>query len=115
MIEIEIIATILLVFRIISALFISTVIYWQFQLFKKYVPEEIKTFRVILFFLSIVILLGNVIPIIVDYATLVTEVPRASSLSWLSITYAVSNALTSLVSSLTIWLLYKISRDSNKQ
>lgn len=114
MISIHIIAVFLLLIRLVSIFYISRVIKRQYELFKLPVPEDIQSFRKILFMISLAILLGNLIPVIVDAVTLVSDVPRSPFLSWLSVTYAISNATTSLLSSLLIWFLYKIAEDSHK-
>lgn len=115
MISIQIIAAILLIIRIFSIVFMSSVIRKQFRLFKLPIREEVRMFRVVLFILAIVILIGNAIPVIVDTVTLLTDVPRSPFLSHLSVTYALSNAITSLSSSLLIWFLYRISEDSHRK
>lgn len=113
MISITLIASILLVFRLVSCFLIAQVIRRQWGLLKLPVPAEyrndeksIKKLRKILFFLSIAIFVGNAILAFIDALTLV-ETGRPSNLRAVSVVYAAfSNATTALVSAILVWFLY---------
>lgn len=123
MLTIEVIATILLATRLVSVFFIVKIIILQYRLFgtqidfslvpnlTKMQRKHIYMMRRILFALSLIILAGNIIPIIIDIVTLLPnfETNRPSVLHPLSIMYAVSSASTSLLSAVTIQLLYKLA------
>ncbi len=113
MISIILLASILLVFHVVSTILIALVIKRQWKLFRVPIPKEyssdassIRKFRKLLFFLSIAILIGNIIPIVIDVLTLFIETGRPANLRIISIFYSVSNATTALISATLVWLLY---------
>lgn len=107
-------AGILLLARIGSQLFIITVIRKQYALSKLPIYPEIKHFRNVLFILSLVLFVGNFIPITIDLATLFTETGRPAQLGAVSVLYTVSVAIVSLLSAYLIHKLYKLA-DTTKQ
>lgn len=114
MISLAIAISVFLALRLISAYFIGRVLYIQYGLLKKPIDPDLRNFRAILFALSIVVFLGNLVPIAVDIYSLLFPVPRPAFYSLLSVSYGLSAALTSVASALLIWLLYKIAGASNK-
>ena len=122
-IPIEILALILLLIHSGSVVYMINVIRKQWALMK--LPpdvsvlidptseqiEEVKYFRRVLFVLSLVILIGNLIPIFVDLATIIFNNPtgRPDHVKIISLMYALSNALTELISAYLINLLYRLS------
>lgn len=121
MVDIVTIAFILLISRMISMVFMAAVLQTQFRLFGttidfKLVPNLSKMqrrnvywLRRVLFALSLTIFLGNLIPITIDAVTLFVETSRPDELAALSISYAISNAFTDMLSAVMIWLLYRIA------
>lgn len=106
-----------------SVIFMSFVLRRQYKLFSHDITynderfeagdiSRIKRFRLGLFLLSCVVLLGNVIPIAIDAITIFggNSVNRPSQVHTISIMYAVSNALTALISAYLISTLYRIAR-----
>lgn len=76
--------------------------------------RKIKNFRLRLFTLSLVILAGNTIPILIDGLTLFSNnTGRPHTVHAISILYAVSNALTAIISAYLISTLYRIARGAN--
>ncbi|MES2367796.1 MAG: hypothetical protein V4563_18105 [Pseudomonadota bacterium] len=76
--------------------------------------RKIKNFRIRLFSLSLVILLGNTIPILIDGLTLISSnTGRPNHVHTISILYALSNALTAIISAYLISTLYRIARGAN--
>ena len=77
--------------------------------------KRIKRFRMGLFLLSCVVLLGNVVPIAIDFYTIITNnaTGRPSHVHTTSFLYAISNALTALASAYLISTLYRIARGVN--
>lgn len=121
--DIQLIAIFLLIGRIISVIFILFVITLQARLFgtmidfqmvpnlSNYQRRNVYLARKVLFALSIVILAGNLIPIIIDSITILdaNSLGRNPNIPFISVGYALSNATTAAVSSLMIWALYKIA------
>lgn len=123
MISIQVIAFILLIARIVSVSFIVSVLFTQgrqlgreidFSLtpnLSKFQKKNVYRIRRILFALSIIILLGNLVPIAIDWITLVTDnsIGRTPNVKPISVAYAFSNALTAMFSAIMIWALYKLA------
>lgn len=125
-INIATLAWILIALHSGSVIFMAFVLRRQFKLFRYDVTyndsrfeavdiHRIKRFRMGLFLLSCVVLLGNVIPIAIDLVTIFAthSVNRPSQVHTISILYAVSNALTALISAYLISTLYRIARGVN--
>lgn len=104
---VQIVASILLALRFASIFFIFLVLVRQFRLFKLHIDSGLVSFRIIMFALGIVFLLGSVVPIGVDYYYAVVH-PN-SGWNWLLVGYAVSNAITALVASVILWNIYRIA------
>ena len=125
--SIQLLATILLTLRLTSIIFISMVLWRQCKLFGTKInfdafPELTKTqkkniygMRIVLFVLASVILLGNIIPVAIDSVALLTEAISNPILKHLGVLYAISNAVTSVVSAFMIWFLYKLAGFGNKK
>lgn len=122
MVDLQLIAFFLLIARIISVIFICLVIRKQAGLFGKTLDIEavpyltrlqirnVYLIRRVLFILSLVILAGNLVPIVIDAITLFNnDLGRPTNLRAISIAYAFSNALTAMVSAIMIWTLYKLA------
>jgi hypothetical protein len=110
MIPIQIIAAILLLARLASDFYMARVLRKQWKLLKLPIEPEIKRFRKVLFILSIVIFVGNFIPIIIDSITLLYGNPgRPAAVRPISLMYAVSNASVAFFSAYLIHLLYKLA------
>lgn len=123
MISIQAIAFILLIARLISVGFIISVLIVQLRNFKheidfsltpnlnKYQKKNIYRIRRVLFALSVIILLGNLVPIVIDWITFITDnsLGRTPNVKPISVAYAFSNALTAMFSAIMIWALYKLA------
>lgn len=107
--DIKEVASILLIGRLVSATFISLVIKRQLALFKKPIDPGLVGFRRILFFLSLAVLVGNIIPIVLDVATILAgdSLHREDSPSLVGVSYAFSNCITSAISAILIWTMYR--------
>jgi len=120
MLSIQIIASILLVFRLVSSFFIILVIRRQIGLLKlpldpDFNTPSVRTLRKVLLALSVVVLLGNLIPVFIDAYTLFIDNPgRTPFLKTVSVSYSLSNATTALCSAILIWLLYWIAGRPDK-
>lgn len=112
--DIKTLAIIMLIGHVISMGFMISVIGTQWDLFKKIISESVRNFRRVLFVLSILVLAGNLIPIIIDLLTLVIQLPRPLAVSPLSAFYAVSNAyLAAAAPAAAIWVLYLMAKRSH--
>jgi len=123
MISIQAIAFILLIARLISVGFILAVLIKQAKQFgreidfrlapylKKFERRNVYRLRTALFLLAKIIFIGNLVPIAIDYITLITDnsLGRTANVRSISIAYAFSNALTAMFSAVMIWALYKIA------
>lgn len=123
MISIQAIAFILLIARLISIGFILAVLIKQAKQFgreidfrlapylTKFERRNVYRLRTALFLLAIIIFIGNLVPIAIDYITLITDnsLGRTANVRSISIAYAFSNALTAMFSAVMIWALYKIA------
>lgn len=120
--DIQTIALYLLLARLISVAFIVTVLVKQAKLFGKEIDfslvpnltklqrKSVYRIRTVSFFLSLIILAGNLVPIIIDYITLFNnDLGRPQSVRAISIAYAFLNALTAMFSAIMIWTLYKLA------
>jgi len=103
-------ALILLIIRLASDAFILAVLYKQLRLFRFWVEPGLRLYRKGLFILSLIIFLGNFIPIAIDAATYFADLERSvSTVRPLALWYSFSNATTAFLSAFTIWLLYRMA------
>lgn len=107
--DIKHVAAILLVGHIVSAAFMVFVVRRQRALTKLPVNPELMPLRRTLGRLSMAVLIGNIIPILIDILTIIAHdsLKREDSPSLVGMTYAFSNAITAAVSAYLIWTLYK--------
>lgn len=113
MIDLQTYAMILIVLRTLSAVFIVLVIKRQIELFKYPIHKSIRTFRVVLFLLSLAVLTGNVVPFTIDVLALFGGTNRPDVVPSASIIYSISVSMTAVFSAILIWLLYFIAKDDN--
>ena len=112
--ETQALVTLLLVGRFLSLIFISFVIKRQLGLFKHPITAELVNFRRVLFFLSVVVFLAQLIPIAIDSLTLLTDLRgREVSIHPYGIAYMVSNNFSQLLSAILIWTLYRMAAMSH--
>ena len=107
--SIQALALLLLIGRAISITFIVLVIIKQWRLMRLPIDKEVVIFRRVFFVLSLIILAGNIIPIIIDVLTLFIETGRPANLRPISVSYALSNSFTAAVSAALIWSLYRLA------
>jgi len=114
MIPLKLLAFVLLVMHIASAVYIFTVLRKQARLLMLPIDTYLKHFRMALFALSAAIFVGNIIPIVIDVLTLLVPINRPVSVSFVSLAYALSNALTALVSAYLIHMLYRLAANEKQ-
>lgn len=107
--DIKTVAFILMLGHIVSAAFMLMVVRRQRALNKLPIDPELLPFRKTLNRLSMAILIGNILPILIDLLTIIAHdsLKREDSPSVVGVTYAVSNCITAAVSAYLIWTLYK--------
>lgn len=119
MISITLYAAILLLVRIVSMTFITLVLKRQWALLKlpiknaeQYNVKALKHFRIVLFTIVLVIFIGNLVPAIIDIATILqANTGRPDTVNPVSLIYTLTASVTSLISSYLIWRLYRLAAD----
>lgn len=86
----------------------------QRDLMKLPLEPSLIPFRKTLNRLSIAVLVGNILPILIDILTIAshTSLHREDSPSTIGIMYAFSNCITSALSAFLIWKLYKQAEET---
>ena len=98
----------LLVGHLMAVVLSLLVIFRQVRILRRRPDPALKSGRIVLFILAVVITLGNFIPIAVDVAVLVGEYGRAQP-SAIGIAYALSNVLTLIAFAIALLALYIIA------
>lgn len=114
--EINTLATILLVGRMIAIYFMSSVVRRQLQLMKMPINDEVRTFRKILLGLAIALLISNIVPAILDILTIVSvnSLGRTPVVGDVGIFYTLFNCSGAIVSSLLVWMLYRLAANTKE-
>ena len=105
--DINSISAILFVLHLVASGFMLLVIKRQFGLFKKYIDPELRTFRLILFLLSVSIFLGNLVPLIIDLCNALGVAPDEVPVG--RVVYITANAIVAVISSILIWSMYRMA------
>lgn len=106
---IKTVAFVLLLGRLVSVFFMTLVVNRQRALSKLPTSPELLPFRRTLNRLSVSLLIGNIIPIVIDVVTIVAtnSLEREDTPSVIGVMYAISNCTTAAISAYLIWTLYK--------
>lgn len=107
-----IVATFLLVLRAASVCFMTLVLRRQYKLFAEPVEPDATQIRQVLFGFAIVIMLGQIIPIIIGAYTILASGP-AWSAHPLLVSEAINNAVKDVLSSILFWLIYRFIAKQN--
>ena len=107
MITVPMIALILLIIRLVSVALILSVMVKQIGLFKRSIDSDLASFRIALFLLNLVALIGGIIPIYADFYY--AFVHQGSGEMNVLVVYAVSNALVYLAGATLVWKVYQIA------
>lgn len=108
--NIQLLALILLIARIVSQTFITLVLRRQWRLRNTKTHPTIKSYRKVLAALAIMIFIGNIYPMLLDLYTLVNpEVRTSQNINIVGVAYSLDNSLTFMVASILIWALYKLA------
>lgn len=107
MLDIHVYAAILLGLRLASVVLILFVIKKQWALFKRPIAKRAASMRKTLFLISIAILLGNIIPALIDVLTIHGSIAgRPAEVSTTSVLYSFNNSVVAILSSFFMWVLY---------
>lgn len=108
--NIQLLALILLIGRLISEFFIVMVLRKQWQLRKTRTHPRLLTIRKVLTLLAALVFLGNIFPLLLDAYTLFYPGIRTSPMvNPIGVLYSLDNSLTAMLASILIWTLYKLS------
>lgn len=108
--DIKTIALLLLIGRLTAFVFMGLVLSKQLKLFKATLPDSLRRVQKVLFFIALVIFVGQFIPIMIDVLTIIDSLSqKRGSPSVVGVAYAFSNNITSILASLFIWLLYRLA------
>jgi hypothetical protein len=105
MIDLTLLAALLLTLRLVSVGFLLRVLWWQWHFVRKN-DSWLRDTRLTLFVMTIVLLVGNIVPIVIDTAALTGGYDRAQPPA-LGLLYAFSNAATSVAASAGLWFMYR--------
>ncbi len=103
--EVKLLAGLLLALRLVAVSFLLLVIIRQLRLLRR-TETEYTAVRIVLITLVGITFIGQFIPIIIDTSTLLRDVTGTPD--GLLIAYALSNAITAVISSAGWWVLYRI-------
>lgn len=108
--DIRVLAWWLLLGRIVSTGFILLVISRQIGLFRRRIQPELIWFRRVLFGLALVILIGNMIPLMIDVVTIIGFVERSTNrVNPVGVAYALSNDGVAVFSAILVWIMYRMA------
>lgn len=108
--NIQLLATLLLIGRLISDFFIILVLIRQWKIRKIATHPRLMSIRRVLFLLALLVFIGNIYPLLLDAITLFDPAVRTSQVVKVSgALYAVSTNLTFMFASILIWTLYKLA------
>lgn len=109
-------ALILLAMRSISTIFLVITLFYQLPLMRAKDTRLLHYLRIILMAITLTLLVGNVVPIIVDALTVFSHLERSTSeLVTLSVAYTFSNATVSVASAMGIWAVYYVISKDNER
>lgn len=108
--DIQLLAAILLVGRLISEGFIIAVMRKQWRIRKTKTHPRLMTIRKVLTLLAILVFIGNIYPLLLDAYTLYdAQVRTSQNVNLVGVFYSLDNNLTFMFASILIWTLYKLS------
>ncbi len=108
--NIQLLAFLLLIGRVISDIFIIMVLRKQWRIRKIPTHPRLQNIRRVLTLLAILAFIGNIYPLLLDLYTLFYPGVRTSQVvNPVGVLYSLDNNLTFMFASILIWALYKIS------
>lgn len=107
--EPSIISAVLLVGRLVAMSFLMTVAATQYRLLRSNVYPELQNLRATLFILTVVVMLSQVYPIVIDiYGIFDRATPG------MIIFYAFSNNGSAVLTSIMLWTIYRIANRTGR-
>lgn len=108
--DIQLLAFILLMGRLISEIFIILVIRKQWKIRKAPIHPKLRGLRKVLTLLAVLVFVGNIYPLLLDAFTLFLPGIRTSqTVNLVGTFYSLDNSITFMLASILIWTLYKLS------
>lgn len=105
--NLNLISGLLFILHLVASFFMVSVIRKQLKLFKKRIYPELRAFRSTLFFLSVSIFFGNLVPMTIDFINAIGITSNDVPLS--RILYISANGIVTLVSAVLVWSIYRYS------
>lgn len=108
--NIQVLASLLLIGRLVSDVFIVMVIRKQWKIRKTRTHPRLMAIRRVLTLLAILVFVGNIYPLLLDAYTLYNSSVRTSqSVNLVGVAYSLDNNLTFMFATILIWTLYRLS------
>lgn len=108
--NIQLLAFLLLIGRLISDVFIILVLKKQWRIRKLHTHPRLAQIRRVLTLLAVLVFIGNIYPLMLDAWTLFYPGIRTTpTVNPVGVFYSLDNNLTFMFASILIWGLYKIS------
>ena len=109
--EAKILAGLLLTGRLVTLWYLSRVLKTQVRLLRMPVDDpNVWDFRRTLHYMTIVVALGNLVPIVIDVVTILGP----SRPFWLGVLYAISNVVTALFTAILIHKMYRLASQTKE-
>ena len=108
--DIQILAVILLIGRVISDIFIVSVLKRQWGLRNTQTHPRLMQMRRVLALLAMLVFIGNIYPMLLDLYTLFYPgIRSAQSVNLVGVLYTLDNNITFMLAAILIWTLYKLA------
>jgi len=108
--DIQLLAFLLLMGRLISEGFIIAVLRKQWKIRNSPIHPRLRNLRKVLTLLAVLVFIGNIYPLLLDAYTLIAPGIRTSpTINIVGVAYSLDNSLTFMFASILIWTLYKLS------
>lgn len=109
--DIQLLAALLLIGRVVSEYFIVRVLIKQWKIRNTKTHPRLLAMRRVLSLLAILVFVGNLYPLWLDIYTLFidTELRTSHTVGLYSVVYSLDNNLTFVIASILIWVLYKLA------
>lgn len=109
--DIQLLAALLLIGRLVSEYFIVRVLIKQWKIRNTKTHPRLLAMRRVLSLLAILVFVGNLYPLWLDIYTLFidTELRTSQTVGLYSVVYSLDNNLTFVIASILIWVLYKLA------
>lgn len=108
--DIQLLAALLLLGRLVSEYFIVLVLIRQWKIRKAKTHPRLGNIRRVLMLLAFLVFLGNLYPLWLDAYTLFYPAVRSTdTINLVGVIYTIGNSFTFMFASILIWALYKLA------